>query len=598
MKKSKKVLQISLLSICVAAMFFASSCRKEQLTSKETEQLPGNYDDQALLQKVIAMGFRADMIEDLGEAFLVEGDIAIVKEELRQGNYDFDQDAADYSDDECAEGHDCEEGAASRQARRSSLISGLELRTITVRVDGSIPSSGVDNWRTEVQQAVNDWNTTQSAVRMVYTTGSVADITVRSDAGALSNGTIADASWPSGGKPGNRIRINLDFFSNQSVPTGRKRYNMVHELGHCLGFRHTNWSARGESSAIQIGGTPATDGNSVMNGGTALNTWSGFSTWDIIAVRNIYPSRYIAGVGSAGEGASIEVGNIGGFSSQPDAILMAYDAPSGPNQFRYRVAYDLGDNGVARSVGPTRYVSGVGNAGDGAGIALGNIGGNSRPDIVLMAYDDPSGGNTFRYKVGYDLSMAGQATSWSSTKYVTGVGSAGDGADIAIGNFGGTSRPDIIFMAYDDPSGGNTFRYKIGYDLTAAGNVSFWSTVKYISGMGSEGEGAGISIANIGGSSRPDIVLMAYDAPSGANQFRYKIGYDLNTSGTASSWSSTKYVGGVGWVGDGAGAAFYNVGGNARPELLLMAYDDPAGGNTFRYRVGYDINAFGNATHW
>ena len=53
--------------------------------------------------------------------------------------------------------------------------------------------------------------------------------------------------------------------------------------------------------------------------------------------------------------------------------------------------------------GPTISVGGVGDAGDGAGIAIGAIGGGGRPDMVLMAYDDPRGGIQFRYRVGYDL---------------------------------------------------------------------------------------------------------------------------------------------------------------------------------------------------
>ena len=58
---------------------------------------------------------------------------------------------------------------------------------------------------------------------------------------------------------------------------------MTHELGHTLGFRHTNWSALGESvspwGAGQIPNTPTSDAASVMNGQT-IPAWNGFSAYD------------------------------------------------------------------------------------------------------------------------------------------------------------------------------------------------------------------------------------------------------------------------------------------------------------------------------
>jgi hypothetical protein len=75
----------------------------------------------------------------------------------------------------------------------------------------------------------------------------------------------------------------------------------LHEVGHCLGFRHTNWSTRGESQnpngAFLINGTPSSDPNSFMNGGTAGASWAGFSTGDVNAFKNLYPlSPYASGI--------------------------------------------------------------------------------------------------------------------------------------------------------------------------------------------------------------------------------------------------------------------------------------------------------------
>ena len=532
--------------------------------------------DPEIVKRISELGFRADMISKMDGEYIVEGDIVVPASYL--------------------------EGGQTRQARSSELIGCERVGFITIRVDNSIPNSGNDNWRDELLQAIDDWNEVQSALRLELVEDDNADITVRADGGVLANNVIADALFPSDGRPGNRIRINLDFNGNTNVSTGSKRYNMVHEIGHCIGFRHTNWSSRNENVATQISGTPSTDPNSVMNGGTALNTWAGFSTGDLNGTRILYPTRCVDGVGHVGEGAGVAIANIGG-TSRPDIVLMGYDAPNSSNTFRYRVGYDLNASGNPTSWSSIRTVSGVGHIGEGASIAIGNIGGDSRPDLVLMAYDAPDGANTFRYKIGYDLSSSGNARSWTSTKTISGVGHIGEGAGVAIANIDGNSRPELILMAYDAPNGANTFRYKIGYNLSTSGNASSWSSIKTISGVGNVGHGAGVVVGNVGGNlTRPDIILMAYDAPNGPNSFHHKIGYDLNASGNVGSWSGTRTIEGVGHFGDGADLAILNVGtgvGNdTKPELFLMTYDAPSGANQFRYRVGFNLNLSGTAQHW
>ena len=177
------------------------------------------------------------------------------------------------------------------------------------------------------------------------------------------------------------------------------------------------------------------------------------------------------------------------------------------------------------------------------------------------------------------------AAYWDYYKQVGGVGNVGDGAGIAFVNLDNNDRPEMVLMAYDDPDGGNKFRYKIGWNVDANGKASSWSSYVQVGGVGNQGEGADIAFINLDNNARPEMILMAYDAPSGSNKFRYKIGWNVKTNGRATSWSSYIRVGGVGKRGDGAGVAFINLDNNTRPEMILMAYDDPSGGNSFRYKI-------------
>ncbi|MBI2916501.1 MAG: VCBS repeat-containing protein, partial [Chloroflexi bacterium] len=113
------------------------------------------------------------------------------------------------------------------------------------------------------------------------------------------------------------------------------------------------------------------------------------------------------------------------------------------------------------------------------------------------------------------------------------------------------------------------------------------------SGMGDQHDGGGVAIADIDGNGTLDLLVMAIDDPSGANEFRFYVGWDLNKdTGVPASWSekTTFKPSGMGDSHQGGGVAIADIDGNGSLDLLLMAIDDPVGQNVFRFYVGRDLN--------
>ena len=292
----------------------------------------------------------------------------------------------------------------------------------------------------------------------------------------------------------------------------------------------------------------------------------------------------IPGLGWEGQGADIDVVDINA-NGTPDLVLMVYDSPPGPNNFRYQIGWDLDPLGRTASWTNFPQVSGVGWEGQGAGMDLANLDANPRPEMVVMAYDSPPGPNDFRYIIGWNLSTAGVPTHWTGPFFIGGLGWEAQGAGLEIANLNGVGGPEMVLTAYDNPPGANTFRYKIGWDLAANGTTGNWTFPPILGGVGWEAQGAGAALRNLDGNPRPELVHMAYDNPPGANTFRYRIGWNLAPNGTPASWSGGQMVRGIGWEADGADVDIFDVDGDGTAEIFLMCYDDPPGANTFRYRV-------------
>jgi hypothetical protein len=231
---------------------------------------PGEQDPISMLA---SLGYRTDMVQDKGSYFLVEGDIAIPKSRLRRP-------------------------AATTQYTTYDLVSAANVASVTMDITALDTS-----WSSALDDAISEWNSITPGVIVSISRNASYDILVKGVSSAVldysdcDHGTIAAASPPHDGNVGDSIRVNTSFTG--CLSHSEKVSTLVHEIGHTLGFRHSNWNSidcggscggnPGPYGAVLVSGTPSADASSVMNGGSPIRrTWSGFSYYDKMATFILY----------------------------------------------------------------------------------------------------------------------------------------------------------------------------------------------------------------------------------------------------------------------------------------------------------------------
>lgn len=245
----------------------------------------------------------------------------------------------------------------------------------------------------------------------------------------------------------------------------------------------------------------------------------------------------------------------------------------------------------------TRQVSGLGHINQGAGVAIGDIDKNGRPDMILMGIDNPKGKNNFWYKVLYDIDENGYYSKESSILSISAEGWENSGGDIALCDLNNNGILDMVLLCTDKPTtAGRAYRwYYVAYDLKPDGHYNSLSSLNTGDELGFFYDGAGIDICDINKNGTPDLLMMVYDAPEGENSFRYQIAFDLQSNGNYLSLSPVYEVPGLGHDGDGAGVAVGDIDNNGTLDILFMALDAPSGKDKFVYEILPDIDKYGNS---
>ncbi|HEU4534364.1 MAG TPA: M57 family metalloprotease [Polyangiaceae bacterium] len=242
-------------------------------------------------EEVAAVDETPEIIENLVAAGFPADDIMVVDGKVYVGR---DAEVSLQASREMLE-VDTSRGALPEQYRTSNLVS---TSLAVICVDGSAFANN-SKLSQGLDLAIENYNQRNLTFSMKRTSGSTSGCgaTIRA---RITTGTGGSAGFPSGGKPFNTINIGsgLTQFSTDVV-----EHVITHELGHCVGFRHSDFFNRsiscggaatnegsGGVGAIHISGTPtgATVGGSLMNSCFRSSENGEFTSSDVTALNALY----------------------------------------------------------------------------------------------------------------------------------------------------------------------------------------------------------------------------------------------------------------------------------------------------------------------
>jgi hypothetical protein len=244
------------------------SCRKNASTSQSTSV------SEEALGKIYNLGFsnkNVSLNEDGN--YLVEGDIVLSQADLNG-----------------VPSTQFLRVGSTEQYRTYNTVTGT--RVITVSISSQLPSSYVS----ALDVALGRYNAQNLRITF-QRVSSGADISIVKGSGSY----LASSGFPtSAGDPYNQVKVNARAIGSQ--PQGTVASILAHELGHCIGFRHTDYMDR----SFSCGGQPVNEGASTVgaqfipgtNPGPDPNSWmlscigSGddrpFNPNDVIALQYLY----------------------------------------------------------------------------------------------------------------------------------------------------------------------------------------------------------------------------------------------------------------------------------------------------------------------
>lgn len=262
----------ALLAIGASAVLSLAGCQKSQ-EAAQPEAI-----SQEVKAQVKALGFGTGDLRAVEGGYVVEGDILLTSDMLSGKN--------DYK---------MLRVGSDEQYRTTNLVTGLP-RVLTVSLSTQFPSAYV----TAIDEAIRRYNAAGLGLTFRRITSGTANLPVKYSA-SLGAGVLGQSGgFPSGGNPAPGFTLVPSVINSSN--TNYIATIMAHEMGHCIGFRHTDYFNRAYScggsasnegasgvGAILIPGTPsAADPNSWMLACVGNGVNRPFNSNDLTALNYVY----------------------------------------------------------------------------------------------------------------------------------------------------------------------------------------------------------------------------------------------------------------------------------------------------------------------
>jgi hypothetical protein len=221
----RKITNAALLIFFSVLLF--TSCKKEVKSTQDTVS-------QEAIAKITALGFSTSNVQKVDEGYLVEGDIILTEENLNS-----------------APGGNLLRVANTEQYRTTNLVTGTP-RTIVISTSGANITTRLSDGINAAIARYNAENLTIKFSRGGSNGGGNINIRV-----VNSNQFIASSGFPSAGKPYFEVQY-AKTYTTTSWSVGVVTTVIAHEVGHCIGFRHTDYMNR----AYSCGGSAVNEGAS------------------------------------------------------------------------------------------------------------------------------------------------------------------------------------------------------------------------------------------------------------------------------------------------------------------------------------------------
>lgn len=270
-------LNSQVLLVFVSISLLSVSCTRETVVTK-------NDLSQDVLQKIADQGFSTENVRKVDNGYLVEGDIVLTEQNLS---------AQSTSPTLMI--------AKTEQYRTINLVKALP-RVITISVSGTL--SGLTVWSNATDEFIRRYNALglQITLQRVASGGKV-DIVGFNEGPSGGYITLGSSGFPdAAGNPYPQIKMNTNTQAYGSNPNqGYITSVLQHEMGHCIGFRHTDYFDRslscggrksneraGSIGAVIINGTPSGFDRESFMLACSAGTDRTFNPNDVIALNYLY----------------------------------------------------------------------------------------------------------------------------------------------------------------------------------------------------------------------------------------------------------------------------------------------------------------------